>query len=79
MMDSTLWLSCGDENTKFFQAFARGRKIVNTIWDLRDWVGEEVSSFEGLAKLGTEHFCELFKAQEGSSIAEIVQVDRLFP
>jgi hypothetical protein len=40
---------------------------------------EEVYSFEGLAKLGSEHFSELFKVQEGSTIAEIVQVARLFP
>ena len=53
--------------------------MANTIWGLRHQVGEEVSYFECLAKLGTEHFCELFKAQEGSSIVEIVQVARLFP
>ena len=69
MMDCTLWLSCGDENTKYFQAFSIGRKMANTIWSLRDRAGEEVSSFEGLAKLGTEHFCELVKEREGSSIA----------
>jgi hypothetical protein len=74
-----IWLSCGDENTKFFQAFSKGRKMANTIWGLRNRAGEVVSSFEGLAKLGTEHFSELFKVQEGSSIAEIVQVARLFP
>jgi hypothetical protein len=69
MMDCTLWLSCGDENTKFFQAFAKGRKMANTIWCLRDRAGEEVSSFKGLTKLGIEHFSELFKVQEGSTIA----------
>jgi len=56
-----IWLSYGDENTKFFQAFSKGMKMANTIWGLRDRVGEVVSSFEGLAKLGIEHFSELFK------------------
>jgi hypothetical protein len=74
-----IWLSCGDENTKFFQAYAKGRKLANTIWGLRKREGEVVTSFEGLASLGIEHFSDLFKAQEGSSIAEIVQVARLFP
>jgi len=45
MMDCILWLSCGDENTKFFQAFAKGRKMANIVWSLRDRAGEEVSSF----------------------------------
>ena len=29
-----IWLECGDENTKFFHAFTRGRKASNTIWSL---------------------------------------------
>jgi hypothetical protein len=38
-----------DENTKFFQAYAKGRKISNTIWSLSHNEGNVVSSFEGLA------------------------------
>jgi hypothetical protein len=74
-----IWLSCSDEITKFFQAFSKGRKMANIIWGLRNRVGEVVSSFEGLAKLGIYHFSELFKVHEGFSIVEIVQVARLFP
>jgi hypothetical protein len=74
-----IWLTCGDENTKFFQAFAKGRKMANTIWGLKKRDGEVVNTFEGLVAMGIEHFRDLFKVQEGSSIAEIVQVARLFP
>ena len=31
-----IWLACGDENTKKFHAYAKGRKAVNTIWILED-------------------------------------------
>jgi hypothetical protein len=44
-----LWLESGDENTKFFQAYAKGRKTANTIWSLQDQSQREITSFEGLA------------------------------
>ena len=31
-----LWLECGDENTKKFHAYVKGRKALNTIWCLED-------------------------------------------
>lgn len=51
-----IWLKSGDENTKLFQAYAWGRKVANTIWDMMDEAGEKVSSFKGLEKLGVDHF-----------------------
>lgn len=56
-----IWLEKGDDNTKFFQAYAKGRKSANTIWHLKDEEGREVSSFEGLSQLGVKHFQNLFK------------------
>jgi len=32
LKSKAIWLKSGDENTKFFQAFAKGRKCSNTIW-----------------------------------------------
>ena len=74
-----IFLASGDENTKFFHAYARGRKVQNTIWEMKDGAGEIVSSFEGLAKLGVEAFQSLFKAPTGSSLAEIIQLAQTFP
>jgi hypothetical protein len=74
-----IWLAYGDENTKFFHSFSKGRKMTNTIWGLTQGDGQLVNTFEGLSSLGTSHFKEIFKAQVRSSIAEIVNVARLFP
>jgi len=74
-----IWLKAGDENTKFFQAYAKGRRMINTIWELESVDGEQICTFEGLAAMGINHFESLFKAQEESSIAEIVRVAGFFP
>jgi hypothetical protein len=55
-----LWLHSGDENTKFFQAYAKGRKLANTIWGLKDPSGQQLTSFKDLAQLGSQHFQTLF-------------------
>jgi hypothetical protein len=74
-----IWLAKGDDNTKFFQAYAKGRKTNNTIWHLKDKEGREVSSFEGLAQMGRNHFQTLFKAPERVNIVDIVGMALLFP
>jgi hypothetical protein len=38
--ESALWLQSGDENTKLFQAYEKGRKMENTIWSLNDPSGQ---------------------------------------
>jgi hypothetical protein len=64
-----LWLAYGDENTKFFQAYARGRKMNNTIWALKNQRGEEVNKHNDLVELDTAHFKDIFTAQQGAYIA----------
>jgi hypothetical protein len=63
---------------KFFQAYAKGRKLENTIWILNDHHGRAISSFEGMAQLGNKHFQNLFKADERVTIAEIVRMALFF-
>ena len=38
----SIWISCGDENTKFFQDFSRGQKMSNAIWEMKNLDGESV-------------------------------------
>jgi hypothetical protein len=74
-----LWLEKGDDNTKFFQAYAKGRKMDNTIWSLKDSEGRKVSSFDGMARIGKEYFHSLFKADQRASMADIVRMALYFP
>jgi len=74
-----LWLESGDENTQFFQAYARGRKTSNTIWSLHDQSQREVTCFEGMAQLGRSHFQSLFKCDPRISIVEVIRLALFFP
>eukprot|EP00253_Pinus_taeda_P002170 PITA_02170 len=74
-----IWLKAGDENTKFFHNYAKGRKNANTIWKMRDPEGREVSSFEAISSLGKNHFQTLFTAPGGISLAEIIRTAQAFP
>lgn len=40
---------------------------------------EKITSFEGLENLRVKHFQNLYKAQAGSNLVEIIQVAQLFP
>ena len=71
-------LECGDDNTKFFHAYARGRKVENTIWSLQDEEGTHVA-FEDKARCGVNHFQQLFKAPPQASIEEVTRLSHMFP
>jgi hypothetical protein len=43
-------LESRDENTKFFQAYAKGRRCENTIWSLEDQHEVVENTFEGMAR-----------------------------
>jgi len=79
LKNHAIWLTCGDENIEFFHSYAKGRKMTNTIWGLKQDDGQTVNSFEGMSTMEISHFRDLFKAHAGMSIAEIVKVARLFP
>lgn len=74
-----IWLACGDDNTKFFHAFARGRKASNTIWNLKDEEGVSHFNFEDKARCGVTHFQNLFRAPQQANIAEVIRVAQMFP
>jgi len=74
-----IWLESGDGNTKFFHAYANGRKFSNTIWNLEFNQGEMETYFYGMARVGVTHFQSLFKATNQVSIAEVVRLAQFFP
>jgi len=63
-----IWLMEGDANTKFYHKFANGRKVINTIWELKNDQGHPVSTQQNLARLATEHFRGIYKAPEEVNI-----------
>eukprot|EP00253_Pinus_taeda_P025512 PITA_25512 len=74
-----IWLKAGDENTRFFHNFAKGRKSANTIWRLKDEEGRDVSSFHELSGLGKRHFQNIFTDQREATITEVFKTVQSFP
>lgn len=72
-------MKSGDENTKKFQQFAKGRKAINTIWELKCHIGREAKSFSQLADLGVRHFSNIYKDPRGTNITEILRVAEAMP
>eukprot|EP00253_Pinus_taeda_P008313 PITA_08313 len=74
-----IWLKAGDENSKFFHNFAKGRKVSNTIWSLPHPEGGLADNFNKLSQLGTAHFRGLFRNPPGANLVEIIEVASHFP
>ena len=72
-------LKGGDENTKLFQQFSRGRKNVNTIWSHRDKNVREANSFAQIAEFAVCHFLEIYKRPREANIVEILRVQESIP
>eukprot|EP00253_Pinus_taeda_P021770 PITA_21770 len=51
-----IWLQAADENTRFFQNYAKGRKVSNTVWNLPLPDRGVADTFNKLSHLGTSHF-----------------------
>jgi hypothetical protein len=53
--------------------------LENTIWGLKDHTCRNLSSFEGLARLGSQHFKYLYSADRRVSLDAIIQMELLYP
>eukprot|EP00253_Pinus_taeda_P028072 PITA_28072 len=80
-MDSTrvIWLKSGDDNTRFFQNYAKGRKVTNTIWKIPLPEGGVADTFNKLSHLGSTHFKNVYKQPPGSTLADIINIAGHFP
>ena len=73
-----IWLQAGDENTKFFQQHANGRKAANTIWELSDRNGFTARTQTQLSELGTRHFFNLYRASTNINLPDILRITQNF-
>lgn len=74
-----IWIQAGDDNSKFFHSYAKGRKVSNTIWKLPTPEGDMADSFNKLAHLGISHFRELYRCPPEVNLPDIIQVASHFP
>ena len=70
-----IWLAEGNENTIFFQNYAKHRTSINTIWEIKNQKGFIARSFKEIAEEGRKHFDSLFHETTKGNNAEILRVD----
>jgi hypothetical protein len=58
------WLKSGHENTKLFQEYAKGRRCINSILQLKDQDEKKEHAFESMAKIGKKFFQDPYKARK---------------
>lgn len=79
MRSKALWLKEGDNNTKFFHQFANHRKVINTIWELKNFEGALLNSQDLLLKGGYDFFKSLYFDPNQSSIEDQMRLLSCFP
>ena len=67
-----------DDNTKFFQDFAKGRRQQNTIWELKKEKNETTTNFEDLEEIGKAYFENIFKENQQATIVEVIRISQFF-
>jgi len=75
----SLWLHSGDENTKFFQAYAKVKEIGKHNMGIKDHTGRMLSLFKDLAQLGSHHFKYLYLSDIRVTIDVVIQMALHFP
>lgn len=74
-----LWITMGDQNTRFFHKFASMRRRTNSIWDIEDSAGNSVSSQELIEKAVMGHFQKLFSKPRGINLQAQMEVIQCMP
>jgi len=73
-----LWIEAGDQNTKYFHAYANHRKNTNSIWSLLDEEGQTVTSQQDLELTAFTHFKQ-FYSRTPSDLQTQVEVSQYLP
>jgi len=55
-----LWLEAGDHNTKYFHSYANQRRVLSSIWELKNLAGEKIQHQADLELVARSHFADFF-------------------
>ena len=74
-----LWLSSGDNNTKYFHKIANHNRIRKHIWEFFLGYGVLVNKKEALLNEETNYFKDIYKAPSTLNTSDQCKVTYLFP
>jgi len=79
LQNRAIWLKDGDDNTKFYDKYGNGRKVINTIWELKNEHGQAIQTIRVWAALANLHFKDIYKAPPITTLVEVMPTAQLFP
>jgi hypothetical protein len=74
-----LWLTSGDNNTRFFHRFASHRRNKKLIWDIEAENGSIAHSIEDIKKEAHNYYKNFFKQDQNISLQDQAEIAQLFP
>jgi hypothetical protein len=74
-----LWLSSGDNNTRFFHQFASHRRNKKFIWDLESEDGSLLNRTEDIKQEAHKHFQSFYQEDMQISLQDQIEIAQLFP
>jgi hypothetical protein len=74
-----IWLQSGDKNTNFFHKFVEQRRVINTIWEIKNSEGERKTSQADIEEVALNFFQNLYKVEEKEDIQAQLQVVKEVP
>lgn len=74
-----MWITQGDMNAKFFHNYVNQRRLINSIWEMQDSIGNQIHDQRNLQREGQSFFDNIFRSPKVNNIVNQLRMVSLYP